>query len=549
VCATDEKGRGATISTTQPIVKYHPQVSLCRCRAMVAAALLVGAAGCARLDAPPRDIKGGDGGLRLSLPGEPRSLNPNLFPFDEYTLLVTQNIFSRLVTRASDGTVLPELAERWTESADGRTYTFYLRKDVRFHDGAPLTSEDVRSTFARIGESSNTEVALRIAGVDAPDATMVNVHLKAPWAAFIPSIAWYGASILPAHVYGSAAWNNNPANRRPIGSGPFKFKVWEPGRRIVLEKNTAFFGQGPYVDELEYVITPTAAEGAQLLVSGRVDFMVGRPPGAMIRQLAHTPGLHVSMAPSDGRTYLAFNVRRAAFSDLRMRRAANLAIDRQALIVDTMGGLGMPAFGFYTPAVAWAYNGAARVPAYDPVAAIHLVRAAHPPPVTLAFVGSPGAAPTPVSADVARQLTAVGMRVTAVPVPAQQFVDYLRAGEGFDLVVLSGFHGPDPDTMTARFGSAGSMQMMGYSNPELDRVLARGGAVADPVARARAYYRAQEILAEDLPIAPLFETLRIAVYRDGLRGLPDDDARGLVPDNTFNLVRIPAPSAARRTEK
>ena len=513
---------------------------------MVAATLLVGAAGCARPDASPRDIKGGDGGLRLSLPGEPRSLNPNLFPFDEYTLLVTQNIFSRLVTRASDGTVLPELAERWTESADGRTYTFYLRKDVRFHDGTPLTSEDVRSTFARIGESSNTEVALRIAGVDAPDATTINVHLKDPWAAFIPSIAWYGASILPAHVYGAAAWNNNPANRKPIGSGPFKFKVWEPGRRIVLEKNTAFFGQGPYVDELEYVFTPTPAEGARLLVSGRVDFMVGRPPGAMIKQLARTPGLHVSMAPSDGRTYLAFNVRRAAFSDLRMRRAANLAIDRQALIVDAMGGLGMPAFGFYTPAVAWATTAPASPP--RSVAAIHL--GGRPPsPVMLAFVGSPGAAPTPVSADVARQLTAVGMRVTAVPVPAQQFVDYLRAGEGFDLVVLSGFQGPDPDTMTARFGSAGSMQMMGYSNPELDRVLARGGAVADPAARARAYYRAQEILAEDLPIAPLFETLRISVYRDGLRGLPDDDARGLVADNTFNLVRMPAPSAARRTEK
>jgi peptide/nickel transport system substrate-binding protein len=507
------------------------------------------AAGCAAPDAPPRDVKGGDGGLRLSLPGEPRTLNPNLVPFDEFTLLVTQNIFSRLVTRASDGTVLPELAERWTESADGRTYTFYLRPGVRFHDGTPLTSEDVRATFARIGESSNTEVAQRVAGVDAPDATTVNVHLKVPWAAFIPSIASFGASILPAHVYGSTPWKDNPANRKPIGSGPFKFKAWEPGRRIVLEKNTAFFGQGPYVDELEYVITPTPAEGVQLLVSGRVDLMVGRPPAAMVRELTHTSGLRVSMAPSDGRTYLAFNVRRAAFSDLRMRRAVNLALDRQALIGDVMGGLGMPAFGFYTPAVAWAYNGAARVPTYDPIEAIRLVRTLHPPPVTLIYVGSPGAAPTPVSAEVARQLTAVGMRVTAVPVPAQQFVDYLRAGEGFDMVVLSGFQGPDPDTMTARFGSTGSMQMMGYSNAELDRVLARGGAVADPAARASAYYRAQEILAADLPIAPLFETIRIAVYRDGLRGLPDDDARGLVADNAFNLVRMPVPPSGRRTEK
>lgn len=524
-------------------------MALSGCRAIAAATFVIVAVGCAGPDAPPRDIKGGDGGLRLSLPGEPRTLNPNLFPLDEYTLLVTQNIFSRLVTRTSDGTVLPELAERWTESLDGQTYTFYLRKDVRFHDGTPLTSEDVRSTFARLGESSNVEVAQRIAGVDAPDPTTVNVHLKAPWAAFIPSIAWYGASILPAHVYGATAWKDNPANRKPIGSGPFKFKAWEPGRRIVLEKNTAFFGQGPYVDELEYLITPTPAEAVQLLVDGRVDLTMGRPPAAMVRQLARTPGLRVVIAPSDGRTYLAFNLRRAPFDDLRMRRAVNLALDRQALIGSVMGGLGMPAFGFYTPSVAWAYNGAARVPAFEPLEAIRLLRAARPARVTLAFVGPPGAAPMPVSAEIVRQLTVVGLRVNAVPVPARAFVDYLRAGEGYDMVVLSGSQGPDPDTMTARFGSTGSMQMMGYSNPELDRVLARGGAVADPAARAPLYFRAQEILAADLPVAPLFETVRIGVHRDGLRGLPDDDARGLVADYTFNLVRMPAAPPAPRTER
>ena len=526
---------------------YHPQVALTGCRAIAAGAFVLVAVGCADPEEPVRDIKGGDGGLRLSLPGEPRSLNPNLFPLDEYTLIVTQNVFSRLVTRASDGTVLPELAERWTESADGQTYTFHLRKDVRFHDGMPLTSEDVRSTFARIGESSNVEVAQRIGTVDAPDPATVNVHLKAPWAAFIPSIAWYGASILPAHVYGATAWKDNPANRKPIGSGPFKFKSWEPGRRIVLEKNPAFFGQGPYVDELEYLITPTAAEAVRLLVDGHAELALGRPPAAMVRQLGHTPGLRLVMAPSDARTYLAFNVRRAPFDDVRMRRAVNLALDRQALIGNVMNGLGMPAFGFYTPAVAWAYNGAARVPAFEPLEAIRLVRTLHPPPVTLAFVGPPGAAPMPVSAEIVRQLTAVGLRVNAVPVPAAAFVDYLRAGEGFDMVVLSGSQGPDPDTMTARFGSTGSMQMMGYSNPELDRVLARGGALADPAARAPLYFRAQEILADDLPIAPLFEPLRIVVYRDRLRGVPDDDARGLVAEYTFNLVRMPA--SLSRTER
>ena len=300
------------------------------------------------------DAKGGDGVLRLSLPGEPRTLNPNVAPLDEYALLVSQNLFSRLVTRADDSGVLPELAERWTESADGLTYTFYIRKGVRFHDGRPLTAEDVRTTFARIAESSNTEVAQRIASVEAPDPTTVHVRLKAPWAAFIPSIAWFGVSILPSHVYAGAPWKDNPANVKPIGSGPFKLKTWEPGRRIVLEKNPDFFGQGPYLDELDYTIVPSTAEGVQLLLDGQVDFVMGRPPPRMVRQLARTPGLRVTMAPSDGRTYLAFNLRREPFDDVRLRRAVNLALDRRALIDDVLSGLGSPAVGFYTPAVAWA---------------------------------------------------------------------------------------------------------------------------------------------------------------------------------------------------
>jgi ABC-type transport system substrate-binding protein len=214
-----------------------------------------------------------------------------------------------------------------------------------------------------------------------------------------------------------------------------------------------------------------------------------------------------------------------------------------------MGGLGTPAFGFYTPAVAWAYNGAARVPAYDPAEAKRLIKAAGGAVVTMAFVGRADSPPTPVSAGIARQLTAVGLRVRMVGVPGTEFVDFLRAGRGFDMVVISGIQGPDPDTMASRFGSTGSMQMMGYSNPELDAVLARGGSLADPAARAAEYFRAQEILAADLPIAPLFETIRITVYRDGLRGLPHDDAQGLVPDNTFNLVRMPASTPPRRTNK
>jgi peptide/nickel transport system substrate-binding protein len=505
---------------------------------------------CADRTDPPRDVKGGDGVLRLSLPGEPRSLNPNTAPLDEYSLLLGQNIFSKLVSLADDGGVLPEAAERWDESADGRTYTFYIRPGIRFHDGRPLTAEDVRTTFARITESSNSEVGQRVANVQAPDASTVVITLKTPWAAFIPTLGWFGTSILPAHVYANVAWRDNPANMRPIGSGPFKFKSWEPGRRIVLEKNADYFGQGPYVDELEYVITPSAAAGVQLLLDGRTDYLLGRAPAAMVAELSRTAGIRVSASPSDGRAYLAFNMRRAPFTDLRARRAVNLAIDRRRIIDRVLSGIGTPAVGFYTPSVAWAYNGNARAPEHDPAQAKRLLTEITrllpaPPTITFTFPGQPKASPSALGAEIIQQLQEVGLRVRPQPIPIREYLERLQTERDFDIVVLTGNQGPDPDSLVARFGSAGSMQVMGYANADLDAVLAKGGRQLDPTARASAYFRAQEILAADLPIVPLYETVRVTVFREGIRGLPHEDAQGLVPDYTFNLVRLPRPDSAR----
>lgn len=504
--------------------------------------LLLIAIGCAKPGVRTNDVKGGDGILRLSLSGEPRSLNPNVAPIDEYAYIVGQNIFSRLVSQADDGTILPDLAERWSQSADGLSYTFHLRGDVRFHDGTPLTVEDVRATFARIGESANSELGRHIAGVEAGQDRSIVLHLKAPWAAFIPALGWYGASILPAHVYGNRPWAGNPANMRPIGSGPFRFKSWEPGRRIVLEKNPEFFGQGPYVDQLDYVIATTQAEAEQLLLAGSVDVMIGRPRAGQVRQLAHSPGLRVSLSPSDSRTYLAFNMRRAPFADLRLRRAVNIALDRRAIVDKALSGFGTPAVGFYTPAVAWAYNGNARVPPHDVAFARKLVGDAGPVP-RIVFAFPDTATATPVGAEIMRQLELVGFRVDPRPFAPQEYLARITTDHSFDLLVLSGSQGPDPDAMAARFGSGGSMQIMGYSNPNLDAVLARGGMISDPTSRAAAYYRAQDILAVDLPIAPLYETMRVAVFREGIRGLPHEDASGLVPDYTFNLVRLRAANA------
>jgi ABC-type transport system substrate-binding protein len=142
--------------------------------------------------------------------------------------------------------------------------------------------------------------------------------------------------------------------------------------------------------------------------------------------------------------------------------------------------------------------------------------------------------------EIRRQLGLVGLRVRLEAVAAPEYFKRLLVTHDFDMAVTAGSQGPDPDNLAARFGSSGSQQFMGYSNPELDARLAEGARQSDVVLRAQAYFRAQEILAEDLPIAPLTESVRITVFRDGVTGLPQEGARGLVGEYAFPLVRLRA---------
>jgi ABC-type transport system substrate-binding protein len=108
----------------------------------------------------------------------------------------------------------------------------------------------------------------------------------------------------------------------------------------------------------------------------------------------------------------------------------------------------------------------------------------------------------------------------------------------FDLTLVGGTHGPDPENLNFRFGSRSPTQFLGYSSAELDAALAEGARTVDLPRRARAYFRAQEILARDLPVAPLAEGVHVAVFRPGVRGLPQIEARGLVPPHDYSLVRL-----------
>jgi peptide/nickel transport system substrate-binding protein len=280
------------------------------------------------------------------------------------------------------------------------------------------------------------------------------------------------------------------------------------------------------------------------MLQGAADYAVVRPGLDTLQRLRDSPRLTVHTRPSDTRYYCGFNLRRRPWSDPRVRRAVNAALDRPRLVARALAGYGAPALGFYTPSVAWAYNGQARLPAFDPAAAGRLLDAAGLPPgrrgvrltVDLLTVGySPYAE---VAREVAAQLAAVGIEVhpqfLSFPVVLSRLLDR----HDFDLGLLGGSEGPDPENLEARFGSRGSLNFMGYESSPLDALLAAGARGRTPAERSAPYFRAQEILARDLPVAPLAEGVRVAVYRRELTGLPQVEARGLVANSDYSLVRL-----------
>lgn len=473
----------------------------------------------------------------MVLPMEPRTLDPNAMD-DETALLLASNLYNKLITLDTDMRLLPDLARSWEVSQDGRAYTFALRENVLWHDGKPFTAADVRWTLEHLkGRGSYAAEALRrITAIETPDDHTVVLRLAEPWAPLLTTLSWEGAFILPRHGGASPA--------RPVGTGPFRFGSWERGKSLTLEANRDFFKHGPYLDRVVYRFADSD-RALNLVLSGQADYMVIRPSQSRLPALAEDPRVRVLTSPTDSRYYLAFNLRRPLFKDHRLREAVNRALDRPALLERALHGYGAPAHGFYTPAVAWAYNARASAPAFDPGRARALLAEVLDgkgwtfQPVLLSSGINPFG---DMAREIARQLQAVGIPVRLEIEPLDRWYARVMDRHDFDVALMGGSQGPDPENLNLRFGSKGlGGRIMGYESAELDTAVGEGGREVDLSRRARAYFRAQEILARDLPIAPLAESIRVMVCRRGVTGLSQTEGRGLVTLHDYSLVRLPPP--------
>ena len=530
-------------------------------RALVQRALVLGLAspGIVRATSRPAAAgsvqtgqKGGDGTLVVTTSGDPLSFNPD-FQLDDNGFLPCANIYSTLLSLDVNFNIIPELAELWAIAEDGLSVTFTLVEGATWHDGAPVTSADVKYTFEQIVANASAPAAGligAIASVDTPDARTAVCRLKQPSASIVGFIAWYGTFILPAHVYDGSDWATNPANQAPIGSGPFKFVGYDPGSSIELAANLDFWGEGPYVDRLIFRIVPDPGTALQALRNGEVDLMISpSPPNSEVPALEQTAGLKVIQVQYPSVHYIGFHLEKEPMSKLEVRKAIAQAIDRQQILDLALGSYGGIATTFYTSAIAWATNTDpdARAPEFDKAAAAAALDAAGYPvrggarfKLDLLYSTSFGPEYGDIATVLKQQLAAVNIDVELVGLEVGAFVERGEAGD-FDIELIDGAQGPDPANLRLRIGTGGALNHGRYSNPAVEALLNEGDAATDQAARADIYHQIQAILARDLPIVPLTDVVVNYPHSDRVAGLFFDDTDPVasrVGLYRFTLTRI-----------
>jgi peptide/nickel transport system substrate-binding protein len=474
--------------------------------------------------------------LVVAQAGDPGALNPAVTTSGN-THPITDQIFNGLVGLDEQLNPIPELAARWTIEDEGRTYRFLLRRDVRWHDGQPFTSSDVKFTFeeALLRYHSRTRAALEhvLRSVETPDDHTAVFRLSRPYSPLLQRLDVVEASIIPRHQYAGQDLLTGEPTRRPIGTGPFRFVSAQPGDRVVLEKNPSYFRRdAPGVDRLVFRILPNAATAVAALEAGEVD-LVSSVPGADIGRLRATPGIAVvqSTAGSGGslcQDVLIPNLARPPFADRGVRAAVAHAIDREFLVDRVYFGQGRAATGPISHLLAWAYSPDVRRYPHDPAAARRLLDdaglRAKASGERLSITFTHASSQQRLGQALREQLKAVGIDLRLEVLDFNAAVERVFAKKEFDLGMASYCNGADPDIgvrrvyVSTNIGPFPFSNGAGYRNARIDRLFDEASQETDRAARRARYVEIQQILAEDVPYFWLIDSAGFRAHRRTFAG-------------------------------
>lgn len=478
---------------------------------LAAAALL---AGPANAEEEPRY----GGTLTVAFASDTKTLDPTFsINFSERQPLYL--IYNTLLALRPDFSVAPELAESWEVLDGGRRLVLRLRRGVKFHDGTDFDAAAVKFNFdrrmdERLNSPQRGQLREVVDAVEATDPQTVTLRLKGPSPNLLGMLAQReGFMVSPA----AAGRYGADLATHPVGTGPFVFKEWVPGNRLVVEKNPAYWEAGkPYLDRIVFSDITNTAVAIQRLLTGEADYASALSP-IDVRQIESRRNIRLDPS-AVGRWYaLQWQVDKPPFDNPKLRQAVAHAINRKRIVDIVMSGRAAVSNG-PTPDALWWSAPDLKGADYDPAKAKALLaEAGYPNGVELTLSAPQIALLQQVDQLVQEQLKAVGITVRLEPVAQGDW--YPRVVQlAINFTPMRWSQRPDPDgLMTLLLHSAGAGNSTRYSNPEVDALIDRARGLADQAERQRLYRQVQGIAMRDLPYVPLFFSLEFAAMRDSVR--------------------------------
>jgi len=424
--------------------------------------------------------------------------------------IVHYNILEGLTKINEDFSITPLLADKWSFSPDLKTLTFNLKKGVKFQDGEPFSSKDVKFSFERFAakDSTNKEKAFfaSIESIDASDPDVAVLKFKDPSFDALFHLGQNTAVIIDEK---SAADEAN----HPIGTGPYKLSAWNKGSSVTLEKWDGFRDAGKIAiahATFRFISDPSAEVAA--LLAGDVDDFP-RVAAQNLAQFQSDPRFQVLIGGTEGKTILAMNNKKKPLDDLRIRQAIAYAIDRKAIIDGAMNGLGTPIGSHLTPNDPGYVDLTGQYP-HDPEKSKALLKAAGVKlPLELTLTLPPPDYARKGGEIAAAELAEVGIQAKIENVEWAQWISNVYTAKNYDLTIISHVE-PLDIGIYARPG-----YYFNYNDPEFDAIIARLSTAPDIDAYKKALVEAQHNLADHCVNAFLFQLANVVIADANLKGV------------------------------
>lgn len=445
-----------------------------------------------------------------------------------------EKYFSKLMLYKADFSAIEgELAESWELNEDATQYTIHLRDGITWHDGEPFTSADVKFTVELAAHpDSASYIGAKFTGVtsiETPDDLTVVLHLDEGNVTLLDAFTFLVMlpehalkDISPADLTTSTWWLDNP-----IGTGPFKWKKYEPGQYIELEANEDYWRGRPKLDGIINRFFPEQGSSVIALQSGDISFTYLTLDEAL--GLEGKDGFSVLAGPSQVLNYLAFDLSDPRFSDQKVRQAFMYAIDRPTIIEQLYGGQATLASCAYI------------LPQYVPEGLNDYAQNVDTAKQLLSEAGFDASQPVEIATYYADQLSQdvlltiqqfmadVGVTIDIRAVDVPTFNQILPDPAQWDMLYAGAANGPEPDVISTGMETGSPRNSYGISDPTLDQLWADGRSTVDPEARAKIYQDACQIMNEQVYWAPMWVTTRF----------------GGVATSVENFVWVPAPGGGR----